>query len=86
MNAVYQAHPDQFTMLAIAVDQQQDPLGYARSNGFKFDVCLDVDGAQTYSVHGIPTTLFIDRQGNLVDTKVGGMSRDEFESELAKIL
>ena len=86
MNAVYQSHPDQFTMLAIAVDQQQDPLGYARSHDFKFDIGLDVDGAKTYSVHGIPTTLFIDRQGNLVDKQTGGMSRDEFEAKLAKIL
>jgi hypothetical protein len=83
---VYEAHPNQFTMLAIAVDTQQDPISYARSHGFKFDVGLDVDGGKTYGVTGIPTTLFIDRQGNLIATKVGGMGKDEIESELTKIL
>ena len=39
-----------------------------------------------YGITGIPATFFYDRKGQLVDQVVGGMSREQFEERLGKIL
>jgi hypothetical protein len=86
LNRVYESKNGQFTFLGIAVDQQMDPAGHYHQNGFSFTLGYDDNGAKTYGVSGIPTTLFIDRQGNLVDKVTGGMGASDFDAKLAKIL
>lgn len=72
-------------MLNIAVDTERDPVAYWKQNGYDWALGLDVDGATTYKVTGIPTTLFIDRQGNL--TKIEGYGGEEqWNAELSRIL
>jgi peroxiredoxin len=36
--------------------------------------------------NGIPTTVFVDRKGNIVDRHVGAMSKEEFEAKVRKLL
>lgn len=53
-----------------------------------FLVALDGEGATTaaYDIHSFPTTLLIDREGRLVGEIGTGLSREQAESEIAKLL
>jgi len=86
LQAVYDKHRGDFDVLVLAVDPNGDPQGYLKENGFTMPAGLDVSGYQKYGSGSIPLTLFIDRNGNKVDTKVGGMSESEFEGLVGKIL
>jgi thiol-disulfide isomerase/thioredoxin len=83
---LYRQHAGEFTMLAVAVDRQYDPAGHFRGHGYSYTGAFDVDGVRKYTNGPIPTTAFIDRQGNLVKRHLGGMSRRQFEENLSAIL
>jgi thiol-disulfide isomerase/thioredoxin len=83
---VWQEKGGQFDMVAIAVESAKDPQAFWAENGFTIPMATDVSGAQTYQVQGIPTTLFINKDGMLVDKIVGGIDKATFEAHLAKIL
>jgi hypothetical protein len=83
---IVNAHKGEFVMLNVAVDNQMDPVGYFKKGGYTWNLGLDVDGSSVYKVTGIPTTLFIDRQGNLSNSIVGSPSPEEWKTELAKII
>jgi thiol-disulfide isomerase/thioredoxin len=86
-NEVYAARKGQFVLLAVAVQSAQNPEQFVQQAGLKLDFAHDTgNGAELYGVQGIPTTLFIDRQGNIVDKVVGGMDKATFEEKLAAIL
>ncbi len=82
----WQAKGGQFNLVAIAVSSAKDPRGYVAEQGYTMPFAVDGNGASTYSVTGIPVTLFIDRDGNVVEQVVGGMDKATFETNLAKIL
>jgi hypothetical protein len=86
LQAVYDKHRSEFDVLILAVDPNGNPQDYLRENGFTMPAGLDMDGFRKYGSGSIPLTLFIDRNGNKVDTKVGGMSEGEFEGLVQKIL
>lgn len=75
-------------MLAVSAPNSKDAPGFVAEHGYTFDFGIDTtgDALQQYGVRGIPHTLFIDRHGRIVDQKIGGMERAEFEERLAKIL
>jgi peroxiredoxin len=85
---VYSERPGQFVLLAVAVSSSGDPAPVAKEEGFTFDVAWDKGGAgaDLYGVRGIPMSLFIDRDGRIVDKVIGGMDKATFEASLAKIL
>lgn len=80
------AHKGEFVMLNVAVDNEQDPVGYWKQNGYTWNLGLDVDGSSTYGVTGIPVTLFIDRQGNISQRFDGAVPPEQFSAALGKIL
>jgi thiol-disulfide isomerase/thioredoxin len=86
LQAVYDKHRGDFDVLVLAVDPSGDPQGYLKENGFTMPAGLDVNGFQKYGSGSIPLTLFIDRNGNKVGTKLGGMSKSEFEGLVGAIL
>jgi hypothetical protein len=64
-----------------------DPQGLVRKNGYNWTFASTSESAlMQYSIQGVPTTLFIDRSGSVVETVVGGMGVADFEARLAKIL
>lgn len=84
---VVSAHPGQFALVSVCVDNEMDPQGYVKQNGYTWTFAQspeDVVGA--YGITGIPETLFINRRGRIVSKQVGSMSKEEFAAELAKIL
>ncbi|TAK36857.1 MAG: TlpA family protein disulfide reductase [Chloroflexota bacterium] len=76
-------------ILAVSIGEDADTVRqYVEKAGMKFTV--GVDGRQSiadmYRVSGIPTHIFIDRDGIVRDVQVGGMSRSLMKQRLGKIL
>jgi cytochrome c biogenesis protein CcmG, thiol:disulfide interchange protein DsbE len=70
-------------VLAISIDDGQSVArvdGYVRGRGFTFPVLLDPDGSalRLYNPSGsVPTTVIIDRRGEVVYSHVGYLPGDE---------
>ena len=49
---------------------------FMQSNNFSFPVLLDINGdvSAMYQIHGIPTTLFIDKDGIIKDKRIGSFN------------
>lgn len=60
---------------------------YITGQGYTFPVYFDTDydAAYTYSVTSIPTTYFIDAQGNLIAYAQGALSEEMFKQGLSMI-
>lgn len=84
--AVYTERAGQFAMLGIAADSSKDAPGFVQQNGYTWTFGFSPEAFEKYQVRGIPTTLFIDRNGYVVDQVTGGIDRATFEAKLAKIL
>jgi thiol-disulfide isomerase/thioredoxin len=84
--AVYSARAGQFQLIGIAADSSKDAEGFVKQNGYDWTFCKSKEAYELYQVQGIPTTLFVDSSGRIVDKVVGGMEKAEFEAKLAEIL
>lgn len=64
-----------------------DVKDFVEENGYTFPVYCDSDqnAAMTYSVYSIPVTLFIDKEGNLSDMRVGVLDEETLKSGIEKI-
>jgi len=78
IQAVHQAYQQQ-GLVVLAVnstfqDDRRSALDFAGQNGLSFPILFDEQGAVTrlYQVRALPTTFFIDRQGVIRYTDVGG--------------
>jgi len=72
-NRVYEEVGDDITFMMVdLVDGQretkEDGMQYIKEQGFSFPVYFDTeqDAANTYGIGSLPTTIFIDRDGNIV--------------------
>jgi len=83
---VYKKYEGQFDLIAIAVDNRQDPVGFFNTKGFSFTGATGGRDVSKYVTSVIPVTAFIDRNGNLVHKQDGGISGAVFEGHLKKIL
>jgi len=83
---IYGKHQGEFELLSVAVDERNDPRKLVQQNGYDWLFALSEGAARDYGVSAIPTTLFIDRNGQIIDQAIGGLSASEFESKLVKIL
>jgi len=76
-------------LLAINIGERPSQVAeFMQSQGLSFPVLLDSEGkiAQQYSIPGIPTTFFIDRDGIIQDIRIGAFqSKAEIESSLSKL-
>ena len=69
-------------------DTQADAEKLLADNGYTFPVYFDT-GAQCaygYGISGIPVTIFIDKDGNLVSSKTGMISQPDLERRILTIL
>jgi len=96
MQRVYQDYQDRgFTILAVnatSQDSRQQAAAFASDNGLTFPILLDTDGkiAAQYQVRALPTTFFVDRDGNIHDMLIGGpiseaLMRAQIEQMLAEV-
>lgn len=61
---------------------------YVADGGYSWDMPMDYNGdtIATYRVAAFPTSFFVDRQGFIRSTQVGGMDKRGLEDRLSKIL
>lgn len=86
---VYQKYKDKdFVVLAVDLGEDKDTVkSFIEDNGYSFKVLLDSDQSvgQQYEISAIPVSVFIDKNGKIVNKRVGALSEDEME-EIIKSL
>jgi len=87
----YEAHREQgLELVAVSVQETtaDDVRAYADTYGLEFPIGFDATSAvfRTYQAYGLPTHLFIDRDGVIRDIYRGPLSRSEAERRLAPLL
>ena len=89
----YKKYGDRVQFLMVNMtDGSYETVGKAGSfiekNGYTFPVFYDKDfgAAIAYSVTSIPVTVFVDREGNLVQHRVGGMNESMLTEYIENLL
>ena len=91
IESVYNAHKDTdgLVLLAPAIGEGRDSVaGYMQRADLHYPVGADSDTqiAANYRVIGIPTHIFVDRDGIVREIRVGAMSKKTMEKKLAQII
>ena len=91
IEAVYNAHKDKdgLVLLAPAIGEGQSSVAsYMDRADLNYPVGTDSDTqiAADYRVLGIPTHIFVDREGIVREIRVGAMSEKSMEKRIAKIV
>ncbi|MGH4139511.1 TlpA family protein disulfide reductase [Clostridium sp.] len=60
---------------------------FMEKNKYNFTVLLDSDQsiASQYNIGGIPTTFFIDKEGNIVNSTEGGLTLEQMKDNISKL-
>jgi len=69
-------------IIAVNVEESRELVEkYISEGGYTFDVALDSDGdlLKSYYISSFPTSIFIDRYGNLIGGVQGLMAKEEME-------
>jgi thiol-disulfide isomerase/thioredoxin len=85
--AFAKAHPD-VQMVGVATnDKPFDSETFVKKYGIAYPVVMDLDGAMgnVWGVTGIPTTFFIDKNGDVQDSIIGASTQAQFEDKLKSI-
>jgi len=71
---------------AVSEKKPDDGVNWMDSNGIVLPLLLDITGRgmQLYGISALPTTIIIDRDGQLVDKKTGAVSRSWILSAVRK--
>lgn len=92
---MYQKYKDRVGFIGIAVrDQEEDQRAFAQRHGLSFPIGLDPDGKVVYTyqkagkvnLSGIPTTFFVDKEGNIAAFFIGPISERTFDQKVETIL
>ncbi len=88
---VYNEHADEgLALVAISVQETtaDDVRAYAERYNLPFTVGFDATSAifHTYHAYGLPTQLFLDRDGVIRNVVLGPVNRDQVEQILAPLL
>jgi cytochrome c biogenesis protein CcmG/thiol:disulfide interchange protein DsbE len=88
---VYKNNLDKgLVVVGVDVAEPPDVVGkFVSDMGLTYPIALDTDGETTelYRIQGMPTTLFIGRDGKIKDTIIGGpLTRAAIESKVAELL
>ncbi len=90
-NDAYNDHPNVQFMMVNNTDGVRETvktaMDYVEACEYDFPIFFDttLQAAQIYEVEAFPTTLFIDKNGDLVKRKEGAMDRETLEEYLALI-
>jgi thiol-disulfide isomerase/thioredoxin len=85
IQAAFEAAGGAFEVVGVAVNDRVDAaLDLVRRTGVTWDLANDPDGTFVRAAGGLylPTTVFVDADGNIVDTHVGAMSSGDLASLL----
>jgi peroxiredoxin len=86
----YAQYADKVQFIGIdltAQDSLPDLTAFIKKYGIKYPIAMDVNGtvAQQYQVLAIPASIFVNRQGIIVERYVGGITPQILEENLQKI-
>lgn len=84
----YKTYGGEVTFLMINVgDGYDEAYEYASDKGYTFPVLHDTDysASYAYGVSSIPMTLFINKNGELVNSRIGMLNKATLESNIEKI-
>ena len=61
---------------------------FIKQNNYTFPVFFDTEysASNTYQVYSIPETIFIDKEGNIVDTHIGAMSKETLRNYINNLI
>ena len=85
--AFAKAHPDVQVVGVATNDKPFDTQAFVNKYGLAYPVVMDLNGSigNAWGVSGIPTTFFIDKNGNVQDSIVGASTQAMFEDRLKSI-
>ncbi len=90
MEAIYQEYQgDGVVVLGVNVSDGSDAiLAFVREHGLTFPVLRDPvqEAMKTYDIRVLPTTFFIDRQGQIQQRKLGAMSASFLKEQIESLL
>lgn len=81
-----------FVVLAVNWTEQDDPLAvepFVKELGLTFPILLDVDGVvsgKLYSIIGLPTSIFVDRDGIVSEFHIGPLDLDDLDARIQDLL
>ena len=90
----HQKYGSEIVFIGMAVkDSEADQLAFAQKHGLTFPIGMDAGGKTLYeyqrtmnlSLSGIPTTFFIDTEGNIANYFIGPLSESTLESKIQSI-
>jgi peroxiredoxin len=78
-----------FAVLGVNMMESREPVNnFAILRNLTFPIVLDEDGmvsAQRFGVRGLPTSIIVDRDGRIIDSWNGQLSKKEMLSRLEKV-
>jgi cytochrome c biogenesis protein CcmG/thiol:disulfide interchange protein DsbE len=90
MKQLYDKYGSQ-NLVIVGIDMQENPSAvrsFVQSNGYAWTFVVDTDGAVTnrYFMAGIPTHVFVDRNGVIQAIRVGDLQEGDMAELLGKII
>ncbi len=89
LNELAKSNPSDVVLIAVNYQQSPEMIRrYLAKNEIDFSVALDSEGviSKMYKVTALPTTIFIDRSGNITDIHEGMLTRESLKEKVAKIV
>ena len=89
LQAMHERFAGRVTIVGVDTnDARRDALRFAREVGVMYRLAFDPASSASarYGVVGLPSTVFIDASGTLVERRLGEMSSAEFERTTSKLL
>lgn len=83
MNELYPKYKDKMDFVIASVDEKEtDVVTFQKKNNYQFPIyyAKNSEVASAYQLQGIPTSVLIDGQGNIITVHVGSMSKEDMES------
>ena len=91
LNALYRDNGTKHNFVVVGVDVEEDRSAveaFARQLNIAFPLLLDTSGQVTdgsYHIRSLPTTLIVDREGNVRDTWTGQLTRPAMLARLERV-
>ena len=90
-NEAYKIYPDVQILMVNATGTNGETVesakAYVEQEKYEFPVLFDTghEGLRKFGISSFPATIFIDKDGNIVSNRIGMLTMDALEREIAKI-
>jgi len=88
IESIYQENIPDLVIVSINLEQNDTVVKkFMVDKKYNFKVLLDSNGdcSSRYGVNAIPHSFFIDRDGNIVSSRLGGMTREEMHKYIEEL-